>query len=185
MAEIGCAPRTLHSESGSIWVQVFSFQAVLAAVSFGKKWSLCNNIFFTDDNNFKLFYHMNFLQHTGSWKFMKSFTLGHWNHWRQVDARTSSPEMVALCDPYDCGINAFFVPGARLAATTCLFLEQEEPRPCQAGHLWRLGILRWEMQLDVCHVRYPIGNHGLNFNLLIKGFLMVSVNFTFKHINCT
>ena len=66
---------------------------------------------------------------------MKSFTLGHWNHWRQVDARTSSPEMVALCDPYDCGINAFFVPGARLAATTCLFLEQEEPRPCQAGHL--------------------------------------------------
>ena len=37
MAEIGCAPRTLHSESGSIWVQVFSFQAVLAAVSFGKK----------------------------------------------------------------------------------------------------------------------------------------------------
>lgn len=105
----------------------------------------------------------------------------------QVDARTS-PEMVALCDPYDCGINAFFVPGARLAATTCLFLEQEEPRPCQAGHLWRLGI-RW----DVCHwmsamFRYPIGNHGLSlnmFNLWIKGFLMVSVNFTFKHINST
>lgn len=62
-----------------------------------------------------------------------SFAPTPWKHLpaSQVDARNSSPEMVALCDPYDCGINAFFVPGARLAATTCLFLEQEEPRPCQ------------------------------------------------------
>lgn len=73
-----------------------------------------------------------------------SFAPTPWKHLpSQVDARTSSPEMVALCDPYDCGINAFFVPGARLAATTCLFLEQEEPRPCQAlvepylNHTWR------------------------------------------------
>eukprot|EP00438_Fugacium_kawagutii_P019987 Skav227321 [mRNA] locus=scaffold4402:98855:102122:- [translate_table: standard] len=42
------------------------------------------------------------------------------------------PELVSLCDPYDCGINAFFVPGARLSSTTCLFLQQEEPKTCEA-----------------------------------------------------
>lgn len=48
----------------------------------------------------------------------------------------SHPHLVALCDPYDCGINAFFAPGARLPATTCLFLEQEEPKACQVQQMW-------------------------------------------------
>ncbi|CAJ1362673.1 unnamed protein product [Effrenium voratum] len=39
--------------------------------------------------------------------------------------------VASLCDPYDCGINSFFVPNAR-HGPTCLFLHQEEPPPCQA-----------------------------------------------------
>ena len=55
---------------------------------------------------------------------------------RELRQVRSHPDLVALCDPYDCGINAFFAPGARLPATTCLFLEQEEPKTCQV-QMWR------------------------------------------------
>ena len=57
-------------------------------------------------------------------------------YWISPSQVKSHPHLVALCDPYDCGINAFFAPGARLPATTCLFLEQEEPKACQVQQMW-------------------------------------------------
>ncbi|CAK9076080.1 Uncharacterized protein SCF082_LOCUS37188 [Durusdinium trenchii] len=69
--------------------------------------------------------------------------------WRKVaQLQGEADGLVALCDPYDCGINSFFVPGARLAASTCLFLHQEEPKPCQGlpepyeTSRWRDELLR-------------------------------------------
>lgn len=78
-----------------------------------------------------------------------SFAPTPWKHLprSQVAQTSAHPETVALCDPYDCGINAFFVPGARLPATTCLF-QQEEPSSCQGlvepyfNHTWRQQIER-------------------------------------------
>lgn len=72
-----------------------------------------------------------------------AFAPAPWNHLQPNLEVKSHPHLVALCDPYDCGINAFFAPGARLPATTCLFLEQEEPKACQGlvepykNHTWR------------------------------------------------
>jgi len=40
-------------------------------------------------------------------------------------------DLIATCDPYDCGINSGFVPDARLGGTTCLFKHTLEPAPCQ------------------------------------------------------
>eukprot|EP00913_Durusdinium_trenchii_P013537 g12708.t1 len=64
--------------------------------------------------------------------------------WRKVaQLQGEADGLVALC-----GINSFFVPGARLAASTCLFLHQEEPKPCQGlpepyeTSRWRDELLR-------------------------------------------
>ena len=40
-------------------------------------------------------------------------------------------DLVATCDPYDCGINAIYAHRARLGAETCLYLYMQEPSPCQ------------------------------------------------------
>ena len=43
------------------------------------------------------------------------------------------------------------------------FWSRRSPDPARQIRLWHLGILRWEMPLDDCHVHwYAIGNHGLN-----------------------
>ena len=39
-------------------------------------------------------------------------------------------DLVATCDPYDCGINAAYTHQARAGAETCLYLYTQEPPPC-------------------------------------------------------
>mmetsp|Transcript_35951 Transcript_35951/g.80417 ORF Transcript_35951/g.80417 Transcript_35951/m.80417 type:complete len:377 (+) Transcript_35951:99-1229(+) len=39
-------------------------------------------------------------------------------------------DLVATCDPYDCGINAAYAELARVGAETCLYVDTQEPQPC-------------------------------------------------------
>ena len=48
----------------------------------------------------------------------------------QVSALRAN-DLVATCDPYDCGINAIYANQARAGAETCLYLHMQEPSPCQ------------------------------------------------------
>jgi len=47
----------------------------------------------------------------------------------EVEAMNVS-DLIATCDPYDCGINSVFVANARMGGTTCLFKHTQEPSPC-------------------------------------------------------
>jgi len=48
----------------------------------------------------------------------------------KIDALNEN-DLIATCDPYDCGINSDFVANARLGGTTCLYTHTHEPFPCQ------------------------------------------------------
>jgi len=68
--------------------------------------------------------------------FYKGLTEGLGLSHEQILALPAS-DIVAVCDPYDCGVNTMEVPLARLGATTCLFDHQtrwEEPLVCSGVH---------------------------------------------------
>ncbi|CAE7180485.1 unnamed protein product [Symbiodinium pilosum] len=51
-----------------------------------------------------------------------------------TDAQISSmdsEDLVATCDPFDCGINSVYVNEARRGAKTCLYVDTDEPFPCK------------------------------------------------------
>mmetsp|Transcript_105985 Transcript_105985/g.252906 ORF Transcript_105985/g.252906 Transcript_105985/m.252906 type:complete len:405 (+) Transcript_105985:42-1256(+) len=43
-----------------------------------------------------------------------------------------SDDLVATCDPFDCGINSVYVDDARRGSKTCLYMDTDEPSPCKS-----------------------------------------------------
>jgi len=45
-------------------------------------------------------------------------------------AGLAAQDLIAMCDPFDCGVNSAFVAQARVGGTTCIIFGTEEPEPC-------------------------------------------------------
>ncbi|CAE7505152.1 unnamed protein product [Symbiodinium natans] len=47
-------------------------------------------------------------------------------------SRMDAKDLVATCDPFDCGINSAYVDDARRGSKTCLYMDTDEPSPCKS-----------------------------------------------------
>jgi len=69
--------------------------------------------------------------------------------WQEAQiAALPAEDLIAACDPYDCGINSLYVDQARLGATTCLYFGTIEPSACANVSVQPYAHESWKSELQ-------------------------------------